>query len=56
METESALTKLEELEPTKQSVTAEVNDLATLKRFVREAEAAYEIKDYRKVISLFMPY
>lgn len=49
VETETAISKLEQLEPSKQSIAAELNDLAILKRFVKEAEIAYSIKDYRKV-------
>ncbi|XP_001602403.1 dnaJ homolog subfamily C member 7 isoform X1 [Nasonia vitripennis] len=50
VETETAISKLEQLEPTKQSIAAELNDLAILKRFIKEAEVAYSIKDYRKVV------
>ncbi|KAJ8675890.1 hypothetical protein QAD02_011676 [Eretmocerus hayati] len=50
VETETAISKLEQLEPSKQSIASEMNDLALLKRFLKEAEVAYEAKDYRKVV------
>lgn len=49
MEAENGVNKLEQLEPSKQSIASELNDLAHLKRFIKEAEIAYNIKDYRKV-------
>ena len=49
VEAETVISKLEQLEPSKQSITAELNDLAQLKRYMKEAEDAYSIKDYRKV-------
>jgi DnaJ family protein C protein 7 len=50
VESETAISKLEQLEPSKQSITTELNDLAILKRYLNEAEVAYSIKDYRKVV------
>lgn len=49
VETETAISKLEQLEPSKQSITAELNDLANLKKFLSESDRAYSQKDYRKV-------
>ena len=49
VEAQTAINKLEVLEPSKQSVAAELNDLAKLKRYMHEAEVAYNSKDYRKV-------
>jgi DnaJ family protein C protein 7 len=49
IEAETTISKLEQLEPSKQSITTELNKLAHLKRFIKEAEDAYNIEDYRKV-------
>ncbi|XP_011502030.1 PREDICTED: dnaJ homolog subfamily C member 7 [Ceratosolen solmsi marchali] len=49
-EAETAISKLEQLEPSKQSIVTELNELAHLKRYVKEAEDAYKIEDYRKVV------
>ena len=50
VEAETVIAKLEQLEPSKQSITAELNDLGTLRKFLKEGEMAYEAKDYRKVV------
>ncbi|XP_058788832.1 dnaJ homolog subfamily C member 7 [Phymastichus coffea] len=50
VEAETAIEKLAQLEPSKQSVASELNDLSILKRYLREAEVAYNAKDYRKVV------
>lgn len=50
IEAEAGITKLEQLEPSKQSIVAELNDLAHLKRYISEGEAAYSAEDYRKVV------
>lgn len=49
VEAEAAIGKLEQLEPSLQSIVPELKDLAHLKRFMQEAEVAYAAKDYRKV-------
>lgn len=49
VEAETTIEKLAQIEPSKQSVTTEMNDISILKRYLREAEVAYNAKDYRKV-------
>lgn len=47
---ETTLNKVLELDPTfKQNLVAEQRDLEHVRRYVKEAEVAYEAKDYRKV-------
>jgi len=49
VEAETMLKKLLEFDPNNESIAAEQKDLAYVQRFLKDAEAAYTAKDYRKV-------
>lgn len=53
LEAETALKKLLEFDPNNESIFAEQKDITYVKKFLMDADAAYNVKDYRKVISLF---
>lgn len=48
-EAETTLNRLIQFDPTNEAIAAEQTNLAYLQRFITEAEAAYNAKDYRKV-------
>ncbi|XP_011305686.1 dnaJ homolog subfamily C member 7 [Fopius arisanus] len=51
VEAETTLNKMTQIDPTmEKEATAEITDLSHLKRFLREADVAFAIKDYRKVV------
>lgn len=49
-EAETTLNRLIQFDPTNEAIAAEQTNLAYLQRFITEAEAAYNAKDYRKVV------
>lgn len=49
VEAETFLTKKMLVDPTAETTATERKDLDHLKRYLREAEVAYDAKDYRKV-------
>jgi len=53
LEAETTLNKLLEFDPNNESVSAEQKDIAYVRKFLKDADAAYNAKDYRKVKSLF---
>lgn len=48
-EAETILTKLLEFDPMNKTITGEQNDLIYVQKHLKDAEAAYNAKDYRKV-------
>jgi len=53
LEAETTLNKLLEFDPNNESVSAEQKDITYVRKFLKDADAAYNAKDYRKVKSLF---
>jgi len=53
LEAETTLKKLLEFDPINESVSAEQKDIEYVRKFLKDAEVAYNAKDYRKVKSLF---
>jgi len=53
LEAETALKKLSEFDPNNESILAEQKDVVYVKKFLKDADAAYNANDYRKVKSLF---
>lgn len=49
LEAETALKKLTEFDPNNESIPAEQKDIIYVKKFLKDADAAYNVKDYRKV-------
>lgn len=47
--TESAVGKLEQLEPLKHSIRTELFDLDNLKKYLLEADIAFSLKNYQMV-------
>lgn len=52
VEVETILKKLLEFDPNNESIAAEQRDLAYVHKFLKDADAAYNVKDYRKVKNL----
>lgn len=52
VQAETTLSKLLEVDPENKSITTEKKDLEYVKRFLKDADAAYNAKDYRKVCNL----
>lgn len=52
VEVETILKKLLEFDPNNESIAAEQRDLAYVYKFLKDADAAYNVKDYRKVKNL----
>lgn len=52
VETETTLKKLLELDPDSKTIEAEQKDLAHIKKYLTDADNAYNAKDYRKVNNL----
>lgn len=52
LEAETALKKLLEFDPNNELISAEQKDITYVNKFLKDADAAYNVKDYRKVISL----
>lgn len=50
IEAQTTLNKLLELDPENKSIIAEKKDLEYVQRYLAEAEAAFAVKDYRKVV------
>lgn len=50
VEVETILKKLLEFDPNNESIAAEQRDLAYVHKFLKDADAAYNVKDYRKVV------
>lgn len=53
LEAETALKKLSEFDPNNESILTEQKDVEYVKKFLKDADVAYNAKDYRKVRSLF---
>lgn len=49
VEAETTIKKLLEFDSNNESIAAEQKDLGYVQRFLKEAETAYDAKDYRKV-------
>jgi len=49
VEAETMLKKLLEFDPNNESIAAEQKDLAYVQKFLKDAETAYNAKDFRKV-------
>lgn len=49
VEAETMLQKLLEFDPDNKTIAAEQKDLAYVKKYLEDANAAYNAKDYRKV-------
>lgn len=52
LEAETTLKKLLEFDPNNESVSAEQRDITYVNKYLKDADAAYNAKDYRKVKSL----
>lgn len=52
VEAETILKKLLEFDPNNESIAAEQRDLAYVQKFLKDADASYNAKDYRKVKNL----
>lgn len=52
VEAETILKKLLEFDPNNESIAAEQRDLAYVQKFLKDADASYNAKDYRKVKDL----
>ncbi|KOX78956.1 DnaJ like protein subfamily C member 7 [Melipona quadrifasciata] len=50
VQAETTLSKLLEVDPENKGITTEKKDLEYVKRFLKDADAAYNAKDYRKVV------
>ncbi|XP_011638959.1 LOW QUALITY PROTEIN: dnaJ homolog subfamily C member 7 [Pogonomyrmex barbatus] len=50
LEAETALKKLQEFDPNNESILAEQNNIAYVKKFLTDADIAYTAEDYRKVV------
>ncbi|XP_012227173.1 dnaJ homolog subfamily C member 7 isoform X1 [Linepithema humile] len=50
VEAETTLKKLLEFDPSSELIAAEQKDLAYVQKFLNDADAAYDAKDYRKVV------
>lgn len=51
LEAETALKKLSEFDPNNESILTEQKDVVYVKKFLKDADAAYNSNDYRKVKS-----
>lgn len=51
MEAENTLAKLIQLDPENEAIPVQKHVLETVQKFIKDAEAAYAAKDYRKVWS-----
>lgn len=49
VQAETTLSKLLEIDPENTGITTEKKDLEYVKKFLKDADAAYNAKDYRKV-------
>lgn len=49
VEAETTLKKLLEFDPNNESIAAEQRDLAYVQKFLKDADASYNAKDYRRV-------
>lgn len=49
VEAETAIKQLLEFDPNTDVIVAEQKDLAYVQKFLQDADAAYDAKDYRKV-------
>ena len=49
LEAETSLKKLMDFDPNNESIAAEQKDIAYVKKFLKDADAAYNAKDYRMV-------
>lgn len=49
VQAETTLSKLLEIDPENKGITTEKKDLEYVKKFLKDADAAYNAKDYRKV-------
>lgn len=49
VQAETTLSKLLEIDPENIGITTEKKDLEYVKKFLKDADAAYNAKDYRKV-------
>jgi predicted lipid-binding transport protein (Tim44 family) len=56
VEAETTLKKLLEYEPNIELIAAEQKDLAYVQKFLKDADVAYDAKDYRKVKNLLQEY
>lgn len=52
LEAETTLKKLLEFDPDNESIPAEQKDIAYVRKFLKDADTAYNAQDYRKVKSL----
>ncbi|XP_043602886.1 dnaJ homolog subfamily C member 7 isoform X2 [Bombus pyrosoma] len=50
VQAETTLSKLLEIDPENKGITTEKKDLEYVKKFLKDADAAYNAKDYRKVV------
>ncbi|XP_071874510.1 dnaJ homolog subfamily C member 7-like [Bombus fervidus] len=50
VQAETTLSKLLEIDPENKDITTEKEDLEYVKKFLKDADTAYNVKDYRKVI------
>lgn len=56
IQAETTLPKLLEIDPENKAITTEQKDLEYVKKFLKDADAAYAAKDYRKVCDLIVKY
>lgn len=56
LEAETVLKKLQEFDSNNESISAEQKDITYVRKFLKDADIAYNVKDYRKVKSLCSDY
>lgn len=56
VEAETIIKKLLEFDPNNESIVAEQRDLAYVQKFLNDADASYNAKDYRKVKDLLFSF
>ncbi|CAK9817824.1 DnaJ homolog subfamily C member 7 [Anthophora plagiata] len=47
---ETTLTKLTELDPENEAIPTKIKDIEYVRKYLKDANAAYDVKDYRKVV------
>lgn len=53
LEAETTIKKLMEFDPNNEAIPAEQKNITYVTKFLKDADAAYNAKDYRKVKNLF---